>query len=256
MCTVTVIRHADGGLRLVSSRDELRRRPASLSPETYAMGGARVLMPRDAQAGGTWIAANDRGVVMTMLNFNQGRAAVSGSVSRGSVIPEAIQAARGSEAIEIAAAMHHEEMAPFRLVVAHASDLYEARWSGRSFDVIEHAIDERGVCGAVGTACFASSGLGDALVEPRLDLWASWTQEQAISSELQDAFHDHQWPDRPEISVRMEREAARTVSVTAVDVRPEHGIEMHYQTDGVRSVVRLSLGETAAVGVPMGEVIV
>ena len=83
--------------------------------------------------------------------------------------------------------------------------------------------------------CFASSGLGDHLVEVRLPLF-----ERIVASEvarvrdgdpdggvhaerdalaaLQDSFHAHAWPDRRHVSVMMHRDAARTVSTTAVEV--------------------------------------
>jgi hypothetical protein len=59
--------------------------------------------------------------------------------------------------------------------------------------------------------------LFEELVMPHDDAWV----------ERQAEFHDHQWPSHPEISVRMERADARTVSRTVVDVT-SRGIELDY----------------------------
>ena len=68
---------------------------------------------------------------------------------------------------------------------------------------------------------FTSSALGDKLVEaPRQRLFQRMVVERGRSAWLhgQARFHRHQWPSRPEISVRMERDDARTVSRTVVDI--------------------------------------
>jgi len=59
------------------------------------------------------------------------------------------------------------------------------------------------------------------------------------SASAQDAFHTHQWPDRPEISVFMERSDARTVSRTRVEVGPR-AVTMRYEPiDGEPATISL-----------------
>jgi hypothetical protein len=74
-------------------------------------------------------------------------------------------------------------------------------------------------------ACFASSGLGDALVQTRLPLFEQ-TMGTDLSPGAQSRFHQHRWPDSPPTSVLMSRPAHRTVSITTVDVA--HTITMAY----------------------------
>lgn len=257
MCTVTIIALPGGGVRMVSNRDELRTRAAAAPPEAQVIDGVRVLAPRDPAGGGTWIAGNDRGVGMTLLNLNDEprKGKPPGRVSRGAVIRHAAGAKSAQEALAAASELALDGMLPFRLVVVQGESLVEARWDQRRLAVLEHSLS-RGVDGAPGTACFTSSGLGDVLVAPRLDLWRQWSGAQAQTPALQDVFHEHQWPDRPELSVRMERPDARTVSTTAVSIVPGDGVEMHYRSDDVRTAARLALRATAAVGVPMVEAIV
>ena len=68
---------------------------------------------------------------------------------------------------------------------------------------------------------WTSSSLGDAVVEnPRKELFERlFARDRGGWLRAQRRFHDHQWRERPEISVMMERGDARTVSQTAIDVR-------------------------------------
>jgi hypothetical protein len=78
---------------------------------------------------------------------------------------------------------------------------------------------------------FTSSGLGDALVEaPRRALFDEWFVGVKLENQLerQDAFHRHQWPDRPELSVCMSRIDARTVSYTVVDLEADRATMTYY----------------------------
>ncbi|MCA9292501.1 MAG: NRDE family protein [Phycisphaerales bacterium] len=254
MCTVTIISLPGGGRRLVSNRDELRARPDAIPPEAQVIDGVRVLAPRDPLGGGTWVAGNDRGLAMTLLNLNERpRAGMPpGRISRGGIVRHASGANTAHEAMAAAAELDLDGMLPFRFVVVQGDIVLEGRWDQRRFDVLEHTL-ECGVEGAPGTACFTSSGLGDALVTPRLALWRQWSETQPVTVALQDKFHGHRWSDRLSISVHMERTDARTVSTTAVNVVPNDGVEMHYWADDVRTACRLALRPTAAVSVPPTE---
>lgn len=204
------------------NRDEQRDRPPALHPRWRALAGElarRAIWPTDPRGGGTWIGAGEHGLVLCLLNLNApGTAMPHGPlVSRGSIIPRLIGATRAEEAIVRLGATDFASTAPFRLVAvepAHPgrqwnSDhaVFEASWDGamlRSRRVGPH------------TRCFVSSGLGDALVAPRQALFGEMVAP--ASPAAQDVFHAHEWPDRPEISVRMSREEACTVSVTTVEV--------------------------------------
>jgi hypothetical protein len=241
MCTLTIIpthsRPGARGFRLVTNRDESRKRPAGLPPSVRRVGAARAVWPVDPAGGGTWVGVNDRGVVASLLNVNAGGEQPpppDGGASRGEIIPSLIDVSRAGDAIKRLGRIDLACFRPFRLVVVDVWAIFEAAWDRRSLRI------ERRV---LGPACFVSSGLGDALAAPRLELWRRWPVEGPPGSALQDAFHKHQWPDRPEISVRMNRADARTVSTTVVEVggvgapRP-WDISMRYD-DGAITVVRL-----------------
>ena len=257
MCTVSVIpllEEGSGrviGLRLVSNRDESRHRPQALPPTWRELDeGVRAIWPVDpltspalgssgavgnggrAGGGGTWIAANSRGVVFSILNVNivapdalpdQPSPNPSGAVrvSRGLIIPAVAAARDVAEAAEQVASMDLRRFAPFRLIVADASDglrVADFRWDGQGADLTLH--------GSFPIA-FASSGLGDRVVEGRLPLFEEMVGGEQPTPRWQDRFHHHRWEkggrgDDDGLgwarSVLMCREAARTVSITTVTV--------------------------------------
>lgn len=235
MCTVTIIELPEGGFRVVESRDESPLRPRATPPRwvNNVAGDARAIWPIDGLAGGTWIAAGEHGLVLTVLNVNLAdppRPSEDRRLSRGGVIPRLIGTPDARAASAALAKLELDRFDPFRLVATDAHDglrIIENRWDGETLSTVE--------LGA-GPACFASSGLGDEHVEPRLPLFEEMVVRPGASPELQDDYHAHRWPDRPEISVMMDRPGACTVSVTTVEVRPSEGrsgrpfsIEMDYE---------------------------
>ena len=67
MCTVSWT-PLDGGYALAMNRDERRTRAPATPPERRELDGVPVLLPRDGEAGGTWIAVNALGHTLALLN--------------------------------------------------------------------------------------------------------------------------------------------------------------------------------------------
>lgn len=226
MCTLTLIATGSDGYRLVHSRDELRTRAPGEPPAWHdASGGApAAIMPRDPDAGGTWIATTEAGLSLAMLNVNPGpgeafRAQDPTALrSRGLVVGAVLEAnpADPEGVMRVVDGLTLSEFKPFRIVaVAPATGgpvAAELRWDGARPSIMRHA-------GGAGfrPLCWVSSGLGDAKVEPRLPLFER-VVGSAPSPRVQDRFHRHRWPARPEISVLMSRADARTVGITTVEV--------------------------------------
>ena len=220
MCTVTVIQLEGGGFRLVTNRDESPGRPAATLPVWHeGVGGkTRAIWPTDGLAGGTWVAAGEHGLALTLLNGNLGTRAIlpdpTRRQSRGILIPRLIGSPDALTAHKALSGFELDRFEPFRLVAADATAglrIVESFWDGCSLQTTDLG---------PGPACFASSGLGDEQVQPRIPLFAELVVAAGATPAAQDRFHRHQWPDRPEISVLMERAEARTVSITRVEVRP------------------------------------
>src|SRR5438046_6139107 len=99
MCTVSFLPKAQG-FYLAMNRDEKFTRPAALPPAIVDLADRRAIFPREPE-GGTWIAANDAGVCLALINWHRvERQPVRSIASRGQVVK--VLAAQSSDE-EIAA---------------------------------------------------------------------------------------------------------------------------------------------------------
>jgi hypothetical protein len=67
MCTVSWV-HMPGGYHLFCNRDERKTRAVGLGARIERRGGVRFIAPVDAESGGTWIAVNEFGLSVCLLN--------------------------------------------------------------------------------------------------------------------------------------------------------------------------------------------
>lgn len=236
MCTVSVIALPPSpaspratGFRVVCNRDEQRDRPRAIPPAWRDAGptrdgsALRTVWPMDPVGEGTWIAASSRGLVLSLLNLNLDPAPLPPLMarSRGAIIPSLLRASDARAALHALRQQDLESFAPFRLLAVdafagtHAAPpgglprVGVARWDGVTLS-IEHPLPA--------PLCLASSGLGDHRVLDRLDLFRERVAFPGPTPARQDEFHAHRWPERPQLSVMMARDDARTVSVTTVEV--------------------------------------
>jgi hypothetical protein len=235
MCTVTIIPTRDG-FRLATNRDERRTRPAAIPPSTRLFGERHALSPTDPLGGGTWVAATETGMVFTVLNGNPfpmpSMPPKEHLVSRGLIIPSIASAPSISGAVALTENLPLERLAPFRLVVCDGRTIVEAWWAREQLSL--HRRD-------IAPSCWVSSGLGDHLVQARHPLFKEMVADAGATPDAQDAFHTHRWPDNPRVSVLMEREDARTVSRTVVELVKGDSATMRYTDDRGVVVARLSL---------------
>ncbi len=225
MCTVTVVAAGDT-VRLVCNRDELRSRPAALLPRVTPVGRHRAIFPVDPVSGGTWVAVNDAGLVLTLLNaYSTEPSRESGPLrSRGTIIPSLLHHGMLPAVIEQAARIDATRYAPFRLVLGARQEWAELRSDGQEVRLIARAeLDQ--------PLLFTSSGLGDDRVEgPRRQLFDELVRSSDEPFRQQELFHRHRWPERPQLSVAMQRPDARTVSQTHVCLGPDQ-VTLTYHPD-------------------------
>ncbi|MBK8915345.1 MAG: NRDE family protein [Phycisphaerales bacterium] len=223
MCTVSLIPltgeggDTDVGLRMACNRDESRLRLAALPPAMHQFGAHRAILPVDPASGGTWIGANDRGLVATLLNVytlpysTTGR--FPGRRSRGALVPQLLEAGGLEDARQAAGLIDAAAYPPFRLVAADRGRWFEAHGDGAGLRISESSP-------LLAPRMFTSSGLGDERVAgPRSALFEdmfSAPRDQWVC--VQDEFHAHRWPDAPHLSVCMERAEALTVSFTTIEI--------------------------------------
>jgi hypothetical protein len=275
MCTVTILPGAAllstpplprPFLRLVFSRDELRSRRPAHPPEERVVEGRRILMPIDGDAGGTWIAVNDAGLVFGLLNLTATapRRATCGASSRdvdtstpectrGAIIPLLAGCPRLADVVRCLGGDRGDggssrtgrpafldRYRPFRVVAASRDAMVEAVWDRNSLRVRQQPLE--------GPRLRTSSSLGDALVtRPRAALFRQWFRSRPVDPRVQDAFHRHQWPGRTRVSVLMAREDACTASVTTIELHAERATMEYVALDGGMSGrATLSLTEQEA----------
>jgi hypothetical protein len=205
-------------LRVMFNRDERLGRTPARAPELIEARDRRAVMPIDPESGGTWIAVTDAGLVFAVLNqypANNGNgnnpdAVRDRRVSRGCIIPLLVASESPRSALARAAALDLGRFAPFRLVCLDASHALEVRWNGRAL----HTTFRPLTAARLWTSCSADS---QRAMTWRTCLFRARLGRGHLTAARQEAFHRHQWPTRPQLSVRMERPDARTVSIITVE---------------------------------------
>lgn len=221
MCTVSVVPLANG-FRVVCNRDERRTRARASGPIIHTGAGTTSLWPVDPLSGGTWIGVNDVGLALVLLNRgNRGaRPTIPQPLSRGTIIPPLLEKPSVQAAMDAISRLDALRFEPYTLVALQREQGFSIttdapRPTIRSLD-LSHPL------------FFTSSSLGDELAARwRAPLFATLVECGANTLEGQATFHRHRWNDRPELSVRMARSDAATVSITTIDVS-DRRIHMRY----------------------------
>lgn len=225
MCTVAFVPLPGGGYLLGHNRDERTARGRGAVPTEGVSSGLRFLAPRDPDAGGTWIVANEAGLTVCVLNAleTDGRLLPESPRSRGLLVAEAA-GCRGLE--EVRRRVERAALAAtraFRLVAAEdGAGLLSCVWDGatlaweRAASATLYVSSTLGAFGAPAARRAAWEALRERAGDPDEPALAAWL-----------AGHE---PERGPASVCMHREDGGTVSRTVVRVDRSH-VAMTY-TDG------------------------
>jgi uncharacterized protein with NRDE domain len=146
VCTLAFAWQAfdDAPLVVAANRDEAVGRPSS--PPTVRDGEPRVLMPRDEEAGGTWLGVNEHQVFVAITNRDTD---IEGERSRGLLVRDALEASSADEAIEtVEREVADRTYAGFNLVVADERECVLLEWDGvlrtNAFDPGVHVVVNAG----------------------------------------------------------------------------------------------------------------
>lgn len=128
MCTVTFIPAKDKYF-ITSNRDEKSARRQALPPTDYFDEDVLLTYPKDADAGGSWIAVNHNGNAAVLLNgaFEKHTPKPPYEKSRGLVFLDIIKA---SMPVRRFLQADIENIEPFTLIIFEKNNLYECRWDG------------------------------------------------------------------------------------------------------------------------------
>jgi hypothetical protein len=206
---------------LLSNRDENIQRSAALLPTQHKVGNYTLLFPKDAKAGGTWVAVRNDGVAAVLLN-GAAHAHISKPPyrhSRGFIIPHILQSPLPEKAFE---AMLLEEIEPFTLVLSLQENLVWYQWDGCNVHkYLEKETD---------FPCWSSSTLYNPNQQmDRKTYWDNWAK-QIVEPETTDflAFAESLWPGDTDTMIKMIRaNGLQTVSSTLISLTP-YNAEMNY----------------------------
>jgi uncharacterized protein with NRDE domain len=131
VCTLIILRRPGHAwpVLLAANRDELAGRPARppgrhWPDRPYVVGGL------DLEAGGSWLAVNDDGVVAAVLNRRGSLGPLPGKRSRGELVLDALDHADANQAALALAALEPSAYRPFNLIVADAERGFWLRHAG------------------------------------------------------------------------------------------------------------------------------
>ncbi|QLG47664.1 NRDE family protein [Natrinema halophilum] len=130
MCTLTLAWQVfeDAPVVVAANRDEALGRD-STPPEIFEEDPL-IVAPRDAEAGGTWIGYNERGVFVGITN-KWTDSDLAGERSRGLLVADALEARSAAEATSIVEeATEADEYSGFYLVIADAANAFCYEWDG------------------------------------------------------------------------------------------------------------------------------
>jgi hypothetical protein len=221
MCTVTFIPVKDKYF-ITSNRDEKIFRKQALPPKTYSSSqGAKISYPKDADAGGTWVAMHENGNAVVLLNggFEKHIPAPAYRKSRGIILLEII-----SNTNPFAAFQHISltGIEPFTLVLLDIGNLYECRWDG-SNKHHKHLDNKQ-------PYIWSSVTLYNKTVIEKREAWFNEWLGKNPSPSIQDILQFHLFAGDGDNhnDLRMNRNGIMlTLSATGMEINNEKGI-MHY----------------------------
>lgn len=128
MCTVTFIPVQDNYF-ITSNRDEKNARKLAIAPAVYQFESGKILFPKDAEMGGSWIAAHENGNAAVLLNgaFEKHIPRPPYRLSRGKIFLHVIASENPVTRFD---SVNLDRIEPFTLILFEKGDLYECRWDG------------------------------------------------------------------------------------------------------------------------------
>ncbi len=221
MCTVTFI-PARGNFFITSNRDEKLSRKDAIAPLMHRHNGWNLVYPKDAEAGGTWIALNENGNAAVLLNgaFIYHRSQPPYRQSRGVMFLEVLSSDYPAWTFSKIDLMGIE---PFTFIVFENGSLYEFRWDG-----IEK------YCKQLSSSrphIWSSATLYDGLVIKKREQWFAKFLNRTPNPTQQDMlnFHRFSGDGDKENDLYMERDGVySTVSITSILLNEDSGVMKYY----------------------------
>lgn len=223
MCTLTW-RVTPGGYQILFNRDEQKTRSIARPPQAFSKQDSVALMPIDPDGQGTWVATNNHGLSLCLLNFYQGQTPSSAKQSRGQLVRQLAYCQNHSQVVEQLTAINWSDYPPFSLLIFDPEKLTSSCqipaiiWNG--LEVLHREQS---------SPITSSSFEFEQVQAARLEHFNHQAKHQTQPSFCQLlTYHTSHSPQAGAHSVCMHRDDAQTVSLTMINVEANR-ITMDYQ---------------------------
>jgi len=210
MCTVTFIPKGNSDFILTSNRDEAVGR-TTLAPDFYTIDGVKMLFPKDAVAGGSWIGISEKNSMICLLNggFENHIRVENYKMSRGVVVKELLKADDLSAAID---EFDYKGIEPFTIIAIDWSSGLKATelvWDGYKAHITLLPDTPK---------IWSSSTLYNASMKEKRQNWfEDFLNKNTLEATHMHRFHTTAGEGDKNIDVCMDRGLLKTVSVTQVE---------------------------------------
>ncbi|QUM75641.1 NRDE family protein [Moritella sp. 24] len=262
MCTVSWLL-ANDGYQVFFNRDEQKGRALAHSPKYFNDLGIKYLMPVDPVGGGSWIAMNQSGLSICLLNYYQEKPPEKDLISRGLLVKSLVSHTSLTKIRYALNKLPLQRYAAFTLLVfpshltAQTGDVYAVRWDGHALttikaispmvsssvaltEVTNYREDHHNSILLQHQVLFSGEGCNDDIeakepliltdVDPVEDSIIELTNQRCIDDKNSVAltrFHASHEPSPSYLSVCMHREDAHTVSFTHL-IATRKQLKMNY----------------------------
>ena len=216
MCTVSFIPVKDKFF-ITSNRDEKVNRKIAVAPALYVFNNQKIIFPKDADAGGSWIAMKENGDAAVLLNgaFICHKAEPTYRQSRGIIFLNIFATDRPSVTFT---KINLQDIEPFTIVLLENNSLYEFRWDGNEKYCKQLSINRSYI--------WSSATLYDGFTIKKREQWFVDFLNNHTNLTQQDILHFHQFSGDGDKKndFLMERERAfATVSISGICLTKDRG---------------------------------
>ncbi len=222
MCTITFIPKTNNDFILTSNRDEAPGRE-TFPPEIYEEDSVKLLYPKDAVAGGTWIGASDKKRIVCLMNggFVAHKREAFYRKSRGLVVKDLLKAANLKKEIE---SYDFSGIEPFTAVLIEWEaeiQLFQLVWDGETYHFSEEPLAPQ---------IWSSSPLYPENLKKKREQWFSAFLMETIKPSEEELLQFHKTAGEGDLNSNliMDRGFIKTKSITQIS-KKEDVIEMRYE---------------------------
>ena len=210
MCTLTWWRESAGSYEVYFNRDERKTRAMAEPPRLREREGVSFLAPIDPDGGGTWMLANERGLLVCLLNrWHEQAEGMMPSRSRGQVVME-MAALENVPAVEERLRLEDlEGVLPFKIV--GFDPVGERAWTWNGSELAAERNPE--------LPLYSSSFHYAEVRIARLRRFQELCCSQRMGSNLLGLYHSDTEDNPSPFTPRMLRSDAQTMSRSSVSVR-------------------------------------